>query len=136
MRKTRYQPVRTSSDDWRRWAADHGAYVLEDDVVGLDERCAIHELAKLNIGVSSGPMVLSEYSVHRSYIALKMLAGEISSNEGFYHWQGWFPGDQFPWAGKHQCLVWNDRDDYESIENAYQAWAANNPPQELAESAI
>jgi hypothetical protein len=124
MRKTRYQPVRTSSDDWHKWAADHNAFVLEDEPIPLDERCAFHDLAKLNIGVNSGPMVLSEYSKHRPYIALKMLAGELSTNESFYHWQGWFPGDQFPWAGFNQRLVWGKTDDYQSIEAAYQEWKA------------
>jgi hypothetical protein len=136
MRKTRYQPARSSSDDWYRWAKDHDAYVLEDEPTPLDERCAFHELAGLNIGVNSGPMVLSEYSTHRPYIALKMLAGEISTNEDFYSWQGWYPGNQFPWAGKHQMLVWNTTDSYDDIEGAYQTWAANNPTKELADSAI
>jgi hypothetical protein len=127
LRHTRYQDRRNSGPDWEKWASDHNAYVLPDDPLPIAERCAVHELAKLNLGVNSGPMVLSEYSTHRPYIAMKMLAGEISTNEDFYAWQGWYPGDQFPWAGKHQMLVWNDSDDYQSIEAAYQQWLANNP---------
>jgi hypothetical protein len=100
---------------------------LPDEPIVLEDRCAIHELAKLNIGVNAGPMVLSEYSKHRPYVILKKLAGEISTNEDFYSWQGWYPGDQYPWAGKHQMLVWNKTDDYQSIEAAYQEWLANNP---------
>jgi hypothetical protein len=125
LRKTRYQDKRNSGPDWERWAADHNAYVLKDEPIDLDERCAIHELAKLNIGVNAGPMVLSEYSKHRPYVILKKLAGEISTCEDFYSWQGWYPGDQYPWAGKHQMLVWNQSDSYEDIEGAFQTWKAN-----------
>lgn len=133
LRKTKYQDVRNSGPDWRKWAADHNAYVLEDEPIDLEERCAIHELAKLNIGVNAGPMVLSEYSKHRPYVILKKLAGEISTNADFYSWQGWYPGDQYPWAGKHQMLVWNMTDSYEDIESAYQTWRAN---QEQAEPVV
>lgn len=122
LRKTKYQDARNSSNDWRFWAAEHEAYVVEDEPIKLDDRCALHELATLNIGVNAGPMVLSEYSTHRPYIILKKMAGEISTNADFYKWQGWYPGDQYPWAGKHQRLVWNAKDDYETIEAAYQEW--------------
>lgn len=122
MRKTRYQDRRNSGKAWKKWAADHNAYVLEDEPISLDERCAIHELARLNIGVNAGPMVLSEYSTHRPYVILKKMAGELSTNAEFYARQGWYPGDQYPFAGKNQRLVWNDSDDYQSIEAAYQSW--------------
>jgi len=122
LRKTKYQDARNSGKDWERWALDHNAYVLKDEPIDLEERCAIHELAELNIGVNAGPMVLSEYSKHRPYIILKKLAGEISTNTEFYAWQGWYPGDQYPWASPKQMLVWNDRDDYQTIEDAYQRW--------------
>lgn len=125
MRVTPFQTSRNSGQDWDRWAVDHNAYVLADGV-DLDERCAFHELAKLNIGVVSGPMVLSTYS-HRPYIQLKQLAGELSTNEAFLAKHGWYRGSQYPWAGPHQMIVWNDDDDYESIEAAYQQWLANNP---------
>ena len=122
LRKTKYQDRRNSGADWLKWAEDHNAYVLPDEPIALEDRCAIHEVAKLNIGVNAGPMVLSEYSKHRPYIILKKLAGEISTNKDFYAWQGWYPGEQYPWAGKNQLLVWNDSDDYQSIEAAYQSW--------------
>lgn len=122
LRKTKYQDRRNSGPDWVRWAEDHNAYVLPDEPISLNERAAIHELAKLNIGVNAGPMVLSEYSSHRPYVILKKLAGEISTNEDFYAKQGWYPGDQYPWAGKNQRIVWNDSDDYKSIEAAYKKW--------------
>lgn len=124
LRVTKYQNKRNSGPDWEKWASDHGAYVLKEEPISLDERCAVHELAKLNIGVTAGPMVLSEYSTHRPYVILKRLAGEISTTEEFYAWQGWYPGQQYPWAGKNQVLVWNDKDDYQSIEAAFQQWKA------------
>lgn len=127
LRKTRYQDSRNSGPDWERWAKDHDAYIVPDEPMPLDDRVALHEVAKLNMGVNSGPMVLSEYSTHRPYITLKMLAGEISTNVDFYAWQGWFHGEQFPWARSNQMLVWNKTDDYQSIEAAYQEWLANNP---------
>ena len=133
LRHTKYQDKRNSSDDWIWWAQDHNAYIVHDyEPITLDDRVALHEVAKLNIGVNSGPMVISAYSTHRPYITLKLLAGEISTNADFYAWQGWYPGDQYPWAGKHQMLVWNQLDDYQSIEAAYQEWLANNHKSELA----
>lgn len=122
LRKTKYQDRRNSGPDWLKWAADHDAYVLPDEPIKLEDRCAIHEVAKLNIGVNAGPMALSEYSTHRPYVILKKLAGELSTTEEFYQRQGWYPGDQYPFAGKHQRLVWNDSDDYQTIEAAYQEW--------------
>ena len=122
LRKTKYQDSRNSGPDWERWAKDHNAYVLPDEPIDLAERCAVHELAKLNMGVNAGPMCLSEYSAHRPYVILKKLVGEVSTNADFYARQGWYPGDQYPWASPKQMLVWNDRDDYEAIESAYQQW--------------
>jgi hypothetical protein len=126
MRVTPFQTSRNSSADWDRWAVDHNAYVLADGIE-LDERCAFHELAKLNMGVVAGPMTLSTFSTHRPYILLKQLAGELSTNEAFLAKHGWYKGSQYPWAGHHQLLVWNDSDDYQSIEAAYRQWLANNP---------
>lgn len=121
-RHTGYQTVRNSGPDWDRWAADHDAVVIGDGKWTLGDRAAFHELASLNIGVNAGPMALSEYSTHRPYITLKRLAGEVSTNEEFFGLQGWYPGDQYPWSGKNQLIVWNDSDDYQSIEAAYQEW--------------
>lgn len=120
LRGTKYQGVRNSGPDWGKWAKDHDAYLLKDEPISVDERVAFHELASLNIGVNAGPMALSEHSVHRPYLVLKKMAGEISTNIEFYAKQGWYPGDQYPWAGKHQRIVWDDRDDYEAIETAYK----------------
>jgi hypothetical protein len=126
LRKTEYQAARNSSEDWERWAKNHNAYIVPDEI-DLDERAAFHELAQLNVGVVSGPFVLSVYSKHRPYIILKHLAGEISTNKDFLKKQGFYSGDQYHWGGHHQMIVWNDKDDYQTIETAYQQWLANNP---------
>lgn len=131
MRTMGYQLSRNTGPDWERWAKDRNAHIVPDDEISLDVRLALHEVAGLNMGVSCGTMVLSEYSEHRPYVILKRLAGEFSSNKEFFAMQGWKIGDQVPWAGKHQVAIWNDKDDYETIESAYQGWLANNP-KELA----
>ncbi len=133
MRVTKYQQVRNSGPDWPKWASDHGAYLLEDAEISLDERAGLMELAALNIGVNAGPMALCELSVHRPYITMKRVCGVVATSLDFYAQQGWFPGDRFPWAGKHQMQVWDDRDDYEAIESAYQKWLTDNREQESHE---
>ncbi len=128
LRWTPYHQERNSSEDWKKWASDHDAYVLEDNRVNLDERCAFHELAKLNFGVNAGHMALSLFSSHRPYISLSYLLGNtVSTSQEWFARQGWYPGDQYPWAGPHQVLEWGAKDDYNSIESAYQSWLANNP---------
>ena len=130
MRTMDYQYKRNSSPDWRRWARDRNAYVLSDDPISLDDRLGFMEAAKLNIGVSAGPMSLCHLS-QRPYVVIKYAAGESSSDEAFFKAQGWKPGEQYPWANKQQLVVWNDSDSYEAIEAAYSKWLANNP-KELA----
>jgi hypothetical protein len=136
MRTTAYQTIRNSSADWLTWAKDRNAYVIEDKPITLDRRVALNELAGLNIGVNAGPMEISGLTTHRPYLVLKVLAGDISTNEEYFATQNWYRGDQYPWAGPHQVRVWNDRDDYEAIESHYQQWLANNPERELASGGI
>lgn len=122
IRNVSYQKQRNSGPDWVRWAKKHNAYVLDDVPMPLDERLAFHEAASLNIGVNAGPMYLSELSTHRPYITMKRLCNTISTNEVWFNEQGWKLGDQYPWAGKHQMIVWDARDDFEAIENAFKEW--------------
>lgn len=130
LRECEYQRSRNSSQDWYRWAKDRGAIVIEDharEPIALDTRLALYELAALNIGVSGGPFNLNATTEHRPYLMLKFVDERApATNLAWFAEQGWFPGDQMPWAGAHQRIVWNDCDDYETIEREYRAYLDAN----------
>lgn len=133
LRVCSYQQQRNSSVDWQRWAEDRNAYLVHDEPMELEDRLALMEAAELNMGLNHGPMTLCWLS-HRPFVMLKMVGGTHSSNKEFFEGQGWRIGEQLPWSGKQQMIVWNDRDDYEAIEAGYQGWLANNPrDKELAQ---
>lgn len=120
LRTSRDRPLRNSGPDWKRWAADHDAVVLEDWCVSwmsIDDRVAHYELASLNIGSISGQLHLCILS-ERPYLALKVLNNHYKNDASKEWWEknGFQVGEQMPWAGPHQRLVWNYEDDYASIE--------------------
>lgn len=125
LRSGRNIPGRNSGRDWETWAKEHDAYVVRDhreQPIPLALRVAFHELATLNIGAAAGHMQISTFS-HRPYVVMKFLSNAgISTTQQWHKSQGFLPGDQFPWAGKNQRLVWDGRDDYEAIESAYHYW--------------
>jgi hypothetical protein len=129
LRAGRNIPGRNSGPKWWEWAQEHDAYVLTDDQIPLDRRVAIHEVALLNIGAAAGHMTISMFS-KRPYVVMKFLSNAgISTTMDWHKSQGFNPGDQFPWSGKHQRLIWDGRDDYNAIEAAYQDWCtATNTP--------
>lgn len=131
-RKAGYEPTRESGSDWRKWAADHEAYVLRDfaeDPIPLEDRFACYELASLNIGVNSGVMAPNYFS-HRPYLALKWQPkNHKSSLDGYLEKKHKFPrGSQMPWATKAQKMVWNSDDDYETIEREFKLYMEANGP--------
>jgi hypothetical protein len=128
LRQSRDRPLRDSGPDWRKWAEDHEAVVLEDSCVSgmsIDDRVAHYELASLNIGSNSGMLHLC-YLSHRPYLALRMVNNFYphDASEAWWKKNGWSVGEQMPWATKNQKLVWNYVDDYETIEREYQQYQA------------
>src|SRR5690349_10134422 len=125
IRHCTYQPERDSSPAWRRWAADHDAEIVEDwfdDPIPLEDRVACYQLASMNIGVSAGVQAINIYS-YRPYLILKYLVEEVkASSTRYFKRMGWKPGEQMPWATKYQNIVWNNKDDYATIEVEYRAW--------------
>lgn len=125
LRESKIQPLRNSGPDWRRWAKDHDAVVLEDAEktdMPPEEIAAYVNVAAVTVGVFAGAMTVAMCS-HRPYLMLKCLSEDYRANSA-ERWElmGWRVGDQLPWAGKHQQMVWNTKDDYDTIELEYKKY--------------
>lgn len=136
LRESSIQPMRNSGQDWRAWAWKHEAVVLEDGEktdMPPEEYAAYMDLASISMGVFSGPMAVALYSEHRPYLVLRTLTEHYSAlSAGKWQQWGWKIGDQYPWAGRHQKLVWNYRDDFDTIEGAYQEYLKEQSGQGLS----
>lgn len=122
LRGMKYEECRNTGYDWRRWASDHDAEVIKDfaqEPISLADRLACYELASLNMGVNCGNMAPNYYSA-RPYISMKWLADPKLNKHGIR--EGW----TIPWMTKEQKFVWNDRDNYKTIESEYQKYMAGN----------
>ncbi len=125
LRDSKIQPLRNSGPDWRKWASDHDAVVLEDAEktdMTPDEIAAYVNVASVTMSVFAGVMTLAMCS-HKPYLMLKCLSDDYRAN-GINRWHrmGWEVGDQLPWAGKHQKMIWNTQDDYSTIEEEYNSY--------------
>lgn len=133
LRESKIQPLRNSGPDWRRWAADHDAVVLEDAEktdMSPEEVAAYVTLASVTVGVFAGVMTVAMCS-YRPYLMLKCISEDYRANSvDRWNIMGWEVGDQLPWAGKHQKMVWNTKDDYETIEREFQTYCADRSEQE------
>lgn len=126
IRNAVYNQLRNSSPDWHKWAADHDAYIVKDfldEKTTLAERAAVYELADLHYGVMQGPMVLSWLS-KKPYLIIKMICHQHKvSRPDYYEMKFKMKvGKQFENATPAQKMVWNDQDDYATIEREYQAY--------------
>ncbi len=91
----------------------------------IDRRMALYEQAKINIGVSNGPLGLALFSEvpylyfvnqqkrDKQYIAHK--------SEWWYKSNGIAPGEQWPWAKEGQHLIWK-RDSYKNLCEAWEQY--------------
>ncbi|MCR4331290.1 MAG: hypothetical protein NUV34_01080 [Sulfuricaulis sp.] len=121
LRKTQRSPGRNSNEPaWREFAAEIGARVITDEEVcamPLQELMAIYAGAKMNFGVSNGPVtlgLLSEYP---------MMAFDFQKSANAIERQsGMKSGEQLPWATKDQIQVW-EPDDLPVICKHFYAWA-------------
>lgn len=129
LRESEIQPLRNSGPDWRRWASDHNAVVLEDaektDMTPM-EIAAYVNVASVTVGVFAGVMTTAMCS-HRPYLMFKCLSDDYRANSP-RRWErmGFKVGDQLPWAGPHQKMVWNYVDDYDTIEKEYNTYLEAN----------
>lgn len=95
---------RNSTEDWRAFAKDIGARVIEDyyDVpISLEDRFSLYAGAKMNYFVANGPMTLCQFSdyPYTAYINPKGVW------ETYHKEHGWYK-TQLPWANKNQKIVW------------------------------
>ena len=95
--------------------------------MSLDQTLACYELASLNIGVHQGRGLLNWFS-DRPYLTVKHILNEykVMNLDWVTQNQGLSEGDQMPWAGPHQRLLWNSEDDYQTIEREYQRYVHEN----------
>jgi hypothetical protein len=108
---------------WRQFAQEIGAVVIEDyDVVPmhLHERFALYAGAKMNFGVTNGPihaLTLSEYPV------MMFVCNQAGINQmkkgGISH------GEQYPWMRGDQHIIWSP-DTVDSLRKTFTEWESGN----------
>ncbi len=128
LREYHYDKPRNSGPDWKQWAADHDAILVEDAFnvpITIDDRLALYELASLNLGVAAGHTSLQYFS-YRPCLVFKWIAegSKVSSVNYQTKRVGWPVGSQFKWSGKKQKLLWHGNDSYKAIEHEYQKYLA------------
>lgn len=95
---------RNSTHDWRSFAKDIGARVIEDYYdfpISLEDRFSLYAGAKMNYFVANGPMTLCQFSDY-PYTAYINPTGVW---ETYHKDHGWYK-TQLPWANKNQKIVW------------------------------
>jgi hypothetical protein len=92
----------------------------------LDARMCLYENAKMNFFVSNGPMMLAALTENIPYITFvqpEEMDSKYDANKPHF-WKlkmGVEIGQQFPWAGHHQRIVW-EKPTLSGIKNAYNQW--------------
>lgn len=111
-------PYRNSNlPAWRAFAAEIGALVIEDhevNPIGLHTRMALYAGAEMNFFVVNGPMhvcSLAGYPV-MCFAANKCEGGFANTGIAF--------GEQYPWHGPEQRLIWED----DTLANLHRHFAA------------
>jgi len=103
-------------EDWRTFAQEIGAIVIEDwfdKPIHLHDRMALYAGAKMNFGVCNGPMhmlTLTEYPV-------MMFVNTQSARNSQLRW-GQEEGQNCPWMLPNQKLVWM-KDHIENLRRAF-----------------
>ena len=128
LRDYHYDLPRNSGPDWKQWAEDHDAILIDDAFnvpITIDDRLALYELASLNLGVAAGHTALQYFS-YRPCLVFKWIVegSKVSSINYQTKRVGWPEGSQFKWSGNKQKLLWHGKDGYESIEAEYRAYLA------------
>lgn len=109
---------RNSSQDWERFAARVGAFVIDEydaQPIHLHERMAIYSAAKMNFFTANGPGILCHCSDNPYILFQKGI------DKTYYNRHGWQEDTQLPWAVGYQKMVWKD-DTFDNIIKEYDAW--------------
>jgi hypothetical protein len=105
---------RNSSPDWRRFAEEVGAVLIEDyskKPIHLHDRMALYAGAGMNFMVGNGPGSLLMYSDY-PYIIFN---GKV--NRQYHKEHGWLD-EPLPWANENQRVIW-EVDTYENIRKVW-----------------
>jgi hypothetical protein len=112
----------SNREAWLRFASEIGATVIEDysvKPIHLYERMALYAGARMNFGMSCGPMWMCSQSEYPC-----MIFGLVK-HESFVRRCpiGW--GENMPWCKEDQFVYW-ETDDYENICTRYRDWQSNS----------
>ncbi len=94
--------------------------------VDLNARLALYEAAKCNLFVSNGPWMLALFGKVPWQMFVRVALDEPYHANLPNWWRkhhGVAEGEQFPWATKHQRIVWKE----DSYENLVEAWEQHGP---------
>jgi hypothetical protein len=84
-------------------------------------RLALYERAFLNLGVNNGPLLMAAFSASARFLVFKMITPTVpQTTEEFMTRLGFVIGEQLPFAGPFQRLVWED-DRLGVIEREFRA---------------
>ncbi len=86
-----------------------GCEICPEASRNVDRRLALYRVASMNYMVSNGPCTLALYSPDIPYICFMKSCKELDLNgdeNWFEMFQGLPRGDQWPWAGDQQRMIW------------------------------
>ncbi len=109
----------SNREAWLRFAKEIGARVIEDyavEPIELHERMALYAGARMNFGVSGGPMWMCSWSEYPC-----MIFGLDKVSRLFWNKCEIKKGDQMPWCKGNQFTFW-ENDDYENIVRCFRRW--------------
>lgn len=98
--------------------------------LNLDVRMCLYQNSKLNFFVSNGPMMLAALTQNIPYITFvqpEEMDSKYDANKPTF-WKlkmGVQMGEQFPWAGSHQRIIW-EKATLPIIAEAHRAWLSDN----------
>ena len=91
--------------------------------VDLDVRLALYERAKMNFFVPNGPYGLAIFTDVPHMVPMMMDPTETYWPYTPLFWEknmGIGEGDQWPWSGPHQRIIWGARDDCDVLIRAWE----------------
>lgn len=109
---------RNSNDQaWRQFGEEIGATIIEDYFVKpmhLHDRVALYAGAKMNFGVSNGPVFLISLT---NYPVAQFINSTAARNNVIR--DGMRPGEKAPWMLSNQHLIWEE-DNIENLRRAFR----------------
>lgn len=121
LRSYERHPERNSGGDWRKFAKDIGAMLIEDYSVGkmpLHKRMALYAGARMNYFVVNGPCSLALFSDYPYTVFMKNINVDYHLRHGWYR-------TQLPWARGPQKCVWDKEDTYANLMEEFECCVAS-----------